>query len=200
MAGVPYTPSAAAAQGPAWPGLVVTDAVSYPTYDPTVATAGAFGLQVQNEILGLIATVYGAGLGSTIISRQAQLSAGPVSIIGLGTVSNGIQSFEVGPADAGQDNPAFAILTTTLQKGVTVTASAGGVFLSALDTRQSYIGAPVYVAVGGGLTLTMPEPEDCEFIQQVGLVSNLSATAYIQGLIRPARLVVQPEEEENGLV
>jgi hypothetical protein len=110
------------------------------------------------------------------------LNAGPVKVTGY-DVANA--SFLIGLADAAGNNPAAMLLLSALANNTNGTAYIGGTLASGIDTTASSVGNPVYLAVGGGLTLTAPTAAD-QIQQIVGRVQTTANPGVISGLILPS--------------
>ena len=138
------------------------------------AWTSLFLWMIQQSKFGGVALAVRNTSGST-------LSAGPVKVTGY-DVANA--SFLIGLADAGGNNPAVMLLLSSLANNTNGTAYIGGTFTSGIDTTSSTVGNPVYLAAGGGLTLTAPSGAD-QIQQIVGRVQTTANPGVISGLVLP---------------
>ena len=138
------------------------------------------------SVFSYIANVSKAGGGALSVRNATggSLAAGPVKVTGY-DVTNA--AFLIGLADASGANPALMLLLSALPNNSNGTAYVGGTWTSTIDTTASSVGVPVYLAAGGGVTLSAPGGADT--IQQVaGQVQTLANPGIISGLLRaPAK-------------
>jgi len=134
------------------------------------------------SVLTYIANVIKAGGGALAVRNTTggPLPAGPVTVTGY-DVANA--AFLIGAANATGAAPALVLLLAALANNTNGTAYIGGTFTAAgLDTTGSAVGNPVYLAAGGGMTLTAPTAADT--IQQIiGRVQTLANPGVISGLV-----------------
>lgn len=186
MAITTYTPSAASALYNAFTGVAFDDPKAYISVNGKRIDAKYFLQPVQNEILNLIKRqTAGGGAIQVRNATSGTLNAGPVNVNGHygvdGTTGNPI--FTVQAADAtGNSKPAHALLTSSLANNTSGVAYYGGTFNSGIDTSGSSLGNPVYLAVGGGVTLTAPSGAD-QIVQIVGRVQTLANAVAGFGLV-----------------
>lgn len=107
------------------------------------------------------------------------LPAGPVRITGY-NVTNA--AFLVSMADADGNIPAQLLITSNLATSSNGIGYIAADFTSTLDTSVAAIGAAVYLASGGGLTLTAPSGAD-KVVQAIGRVQTQAASGVISGFI-----------------
>jgi hypothetical protein len=152
-------------------------------YSHNPLEASATEADEWTSVLFYLFQVAKAGGGAIAVRNTTGgvLNAGPVKILTPGyDVANG--AFLIGVADAAGNNAANALLLASLANNTNGVAYLGGTFTGALDTSASTIGNPVYLAAGGGMTLTAPTAAD--HIQQIiGRVQALANPGTIAGLL-----------------
>jgi hypothetical protein len=178
---VTHTPSAADALFHGFSGRSYDDPLAYSAASGKRIDAKFFLKPLQDEVLNLIG-IAAAGGGALIVRNQsgAALSAGPVRITGH---SASEAAFLIAAADASGAAPAHFLLLNALANNTSGIAFIGGAMPAALNTSASSVGSPVYLAAGGGMTLTAPGGAD-QIAQEVGRVKTVSASGDVQGLVR----------------
>jgi hypothetical protein len=139
-----------------------------------------------NEWVGFfqyLISVMQAGGGAIAVRNTSggSLAAGPVRITGYDLTNNKVL---IAAANATGSAAAHFLLLDSLANNTNGVAYAGGAFTSTLNTAASAVGNPVYLAAGGGLTLTAPSAAD-SCVQIVGFVKTLAASGVIHGSVLP---------------
>jgi len=114
------------------------------------------------------------------------LNPGPVVVTGYNTTHS---MFTIAAADALNNQPAQLLLLSTLASSTNGTVSSSGVMTGVLNTSGATVGDPVYLASGGGMSLSVPSNKSA-ILQIVGRVGSVGTSGDVQGLIcSPIKLV-----------
>ncbi len=153
------------------------------TYAHNPLEASATEADEWTSILLYLFQVAKAGGGAIAVRNTTGgvLNAGPVKILTPGFDATN-SAFLIGAADAAGNNSANALLLASLPNNTNGVAYLGGSFVGAIDTSASTVGNPVYLAVGGGMTLSAPSGAD-QVQQVVGRVQVLANPGTVSGLV-----------------
>ncbi len=153
----------------------------------------ATGIPTTNEDVTVIGTrIISVIPGRLYINNSGtQIPAGPFTIWGYDP-DNLLPEIKKADLDF---YPANGIILSALDDGDIAWGYPAGDFTSGLDTTGSAIGAPVFLARGGGISLSTSAP-----YQIIGRVASLSSAGLINGFIWPLSNVVQINNAASGLV
>ncbi|HYF49517.1 MAG TPA: hypothetical protein VEJ63_08930 [Planctomycetota bacterium] len=175
-----YTPSASDALFRNFAGRAFDDPIAYSAANNKRIDSKYFLKPIQDEVLNLIALALNGG-GALAVRNETggTLNAGPVRVTGYNAAQS---SFLISAANATGAQAAQLLLTAALTNNTNGTAYVGGTLSGALNTSGAAVGDPIYLAVGGGLTLTAPAGAD-EITQRVGRVKTIASSGDVSGLI-----------------
>lgn len=178
------TPSKSDALFETYAGVTFNDpgAEAFSAVNPDRVDALFFYKPIQDEVLNLIdIALRGGGALKVRNETGSTLTAGtPVNVSGWNETQG---RFKVVAANATGAVPAHALLLADLTTATNGIAYIGGLMTDVLNTSGSAEGNAVYLAAGGGLTLTAPSSADT-IVQIVGRVRTVAAAGEVQGLIQ----------------
>lgn len=151
-----------------------TEWISFYMYISWIVKNGGGALQVYNNT------------GKTLPAGT------PVRVSGFqGVDANGNPISYIVAADANGNNPATFVLSLGINNGASGLAYIGGVVTaSGFNTLSSAVNAPVFLAVGGGLTLTEPSDRLPDATSQiVGYVASVAASGQLAINIQAPRKI-----------
>lgn len=182
------TPNRADALGASYVGVPFFDpGNSPPSPDPNFVDAVSFLKPIQDEVLNLIHIIYNSNLAVGVRNKSGStLTAGPVSVTGWDHANQG---YVIVAADAGTTKIAHLLLLTNLANNTSGTCYTQGILPSQLDTSASSLGANVWLASGGGVTLTEPGVGACS--QLIGGVDTIGVNGDVGALIQPPSRIGQ---------